>query len=808
MNLVFVRNLIAASLTLLFVCLLPNEATASVRQRIGSYDVVLTTNPNVIPGSGKATLILQIRDRSGKAIEGAEVKAIARMPGMPMGEREEQARPRAGQPGIYEAPANFPMGGKYEIGLKISGPQGAAEGAIPVETGMNTAEEAGGFSLSTILLWIVVLATIGYVLFRMSRTGQRIELRRAANRQVIGGLLLIAVMLFVAFWAVRNLRRPGAMDPIEAQSMEMNAPAPSGVRVVELASVTRGTVESTVRYTGQAVAYSEVDVQPRVQGWITEMPVYQGDRVRKGQLLSRLDTSQIGPQVAERRAMVSQAEQGVEVARTEARKADEEVDQARAELGIRQGALEESRANLTAAREEKANAEADLNSMRSMVTDAESQLEAARADQEYWAQEIGRMRQLLDQGAVSKDEYQKSQAQAATADAKVRQAQAGVASAQSKVRAAQAAVRKADAMVLGAHKKINQAQAELMAHHAHVRSAKAAASSARQRISQAQSAANQARAGLQGVTTTQGYSEVRSPVDGVVTQRVISPGVLVNPGQVILRVAQIQPIRLQANVAGVDLERIKVGAIVAIRGRDEAAKPLYARLTSIAPAFDPAARTGVAEAVVPNEASRFLPGQYVSMEITLGRSEGALRIPSRAVHYRTVPTGGTISTESSPFVWVAEPAGGAGRQFTARQVPIEVRSRGGEYVEVALGLTEGQKVVVSGGQTLRDGDTVVAAGAETAVAVAESNPVQRASVSVTESGYEPASLSLKAGVPAEITFTRKTDQTCGTEVIFPDHKINTPLPLNKPTVVRLTPEAGETQFTCGMDMLRGKVVAR
>ncbi len=760
-----------------------------------------------------ATLILKITDRSGKAIEGAEVRAIARMPGMPMGEREEQARPRTGEPGGYEAPANFPMGGKYEIGLKITGPLGAAEGVIPVETGMNTAEEPGGFSLGTILLWIVGLAIVGLVLYRMSRTGQRVEWRRAANRQVVGGLLLIAVMLFGAFWVVRNLRRPGAMDPIEAQSMEMNAPAPSGVHAVELASVTRGPVESTVRYTGQAVAYSEVDIQARVQGWITAIPVYQGDRVRNGQLLARLDTSQVGPQVAERQAMVTQTEQGVEVARTEARKAEEEVDQARAEIGIRQGALEESRANLTASREERANAEADLNAARSAVTDAESQVDAARADQEYWRQEIGRMRQLLDQGAVSKDEYQKSQAQAATADAKVRQMQAGVNTTQSLVRAAQAGVRKADAMVVAAQKKINQDEAELMAHHAHVRSATAAASAARKRIAQSQAGVSQARAGLRGVTTIQGYAEVRSPVDGVVTQRVISPGVLVNPGQVILRVAQIQPIRLQANVAGADLELIKVAAIVAIRGRDERAKPLFARITSIAPSVDPVARTGVAEAVVPNEDSRFLPGQYISMEITLGRSEGALRVPSQAVRYRTVPTGGSLSTEASQFVWVADPAGGTGGEYTARQVSIQLGNRGGEYVEVLSGLKEGEKVVVSGAQTVREGDTVVAAGADTTAtanspSVGGLRDVQRTSVNVTESGYEPASVALKAGVPAEITFTRKTDQTCGTEVIFPEHKINQALPLNRPVVVRLTPRVGEIRFTCGMDMLRGKVVAR
>lgn len=87
--------------------------------------------------------------------------------------------------------------------------------------------------------------------------------------------------------------------------------------------------------------------------------------------------------------------------------------------------------------------------------------------------------------------------------------------------------------------------------------------------------------------------------------------------------------------------------------------------------------------------------------------------------------------------------------------------------------------------------------------------VQTASIAVTEKGYEPASFDLKKGVPARVTFTRKTDSTCGTEVVLPDYKINQKLPLNKPVVVSFTPEkTGTFTFTCGMKMLKGQVVVK
>jgi plastocyanin domain-containing protein len=45
--------------------------------------------------------------------------------------------------------------------------------------------------------------------------------------------------------------------------------------------------------------------------------------------------------------------------------------------------------------------------------------------------------------------------------------------------------------------------------------------------------------------------------------------------------------------------------------------------------------------------------------------------------------------------------------------------------------------------------------------------VQETKVLVTEKGYEPAKMTLRAGTPARITFGRNTDKTCGTEVVFP-----------------------------------------
>ena len=84
---------------------------------------------------------------------------------------------------------------------------------------------------------------------------------------------------------------------------------------------------------------------------------------------------------------------------------------------------------------------------------------------------------------------------------------------------------------------------------------------------------------------------------------------------------------------------------------------------------------------------------------------------------------------------------------------------------------------------------------------------QAARVVIGAYGYEPASIRLKRGIPARVTFLRTTDSTCATEVVFADYGIRRDLPLNQAVTVTFTPrKAGEFSFTCGMNMHRGKLI--
>ena len=74
-------------------------------------------------------------------------------------------------------------------------------------------------------------------------------------------------------------------------------------------------------------------------------------------------------------------------------------------------------------------------------------------------------------------------------------------------------------------------------------------------------------------------------------------------------------------------------------------------------------------------------------------------------------------------------------------------------------------------------------------------------------GYSPDLIVVKQGRPVKLDFYRDETASCSEEVIFGDFGIARPLPAFKTTSIEFTPDkAGEFTFTCGMNMLRGKLI--
>jgi Cupredoxin-like domain len=80
-------------------------------------------------------------------------------------------------------------------------------------------------------------------------------------------------------------------------------------------------------------------------------------------------------------------------------------------------------------------------------------------------------------------------------------------------------------------------------------------------------------------------------------------------------------------------------------------------------------------------------------------------------------------------------------------------------------------------------------------------------VTVGKEGFTPKAIEAKAGKPLTLAFIRIDQENCGTEVQFPALNIKKDLPLGKVVTVDIPAEhAGEFNFSCGMEMLKGVVM--
>ena len=95
---------------------------------------------------------------------------------------------------------------------------------------------------------------------------------------------------------------------------------------------------------------------------------------------------------------------------------------------------------------------------------------------------------------------------------------------------------------------------------------------------------------------------------------------------------------------------------------------------------------------------------------------------------------------------------------------------------------------------------------ESVAAATGAGGVQEIDITV-RGGYTPDRVTVRAGSPVRLNFYRDETDSCSERVVFDDFRIARQLPAYKRTAVEFTPERpGEFAWTCGMGMMRGKLV--
>ena len=206
---------------------------------------------------------------------------------------------------------------------------------------------------------------------------------------------------------------------------------------------------------------------------------------------------------------------------------------------------------------------------------------------------------------------------------------------------------------------------------------KARAESAGAAVEAAQAGQAQAKAAVAQAQSAFGYSKLRAPFDGVVTERRVDPGALASPGMPLLTIESSGRLRLEATVDESDLRFVHVGEIVPVTLDAYPDQKLSGRVSQIVPAADPASRTFLLKIELPSS-TLLRSGLFGRAQFSRGERK-ALIIPRTAV----------IERGSIKGVFVVDQDKIASLRYVTLGGPL------GDRVEVLSGLSPSESIVLS-----------------------------------------------------------------------------------------------------------------
>ena len=183
------------------------------------------------------------------------------------------------------------------------------------------------------------------------------------------------------------------------------------------------------------------------------------------------------------------------------------------------------------------------------------------------------------------------------------------------------------------------------------------------------------------------YTEVRSPISGVVADRPTFAGEMANAGSALLTIVDISSVIARVNIPQSQAAFVRVGQRAHIASTDGAVQA-DGTVTVVSPAVDPQSTTVEIWVQAPNTGERFRPGGTVRAAIDAGVVKGALVVPVAAL----LP-----AEEGGSAVYVVTP------DSVVHQHKVKVGVRNEEKVQLLSGAKAGDQVVVEGGLGLEDG---------------------------------------------------------------------------------------------------------
>ena len=522
--------------------------------------------------------------------------------------------------------------------------------------------------------------------------------------------LIILIALAAIFIRAASRRRAGEPEAVAAT-----------IKAVEVMKAPRGEIRSELQLSGTIEANSRVTVFPEVPGKIIKMDVGEGTQVTKGQTLAIIEHAELALQVRQAQAAHRAAQTALDQAQKLAKiRVQSQIDQAHAQLNsaiVAVQQVEDLSQTRTTSQVEQAKAgleslKANLQKIKRGARDedlrqAEAALDGAKAGLTNARNNHKRMKQLFENGAISKQSFESAKTQLDIAKSQYEVAneqraliqngarEEDILAMEAQVAQAEAALKlayaQADTKTWEKDKALAQSQVAAASATLEAAEALAAAKSWEAEIIAAETARQQAEVALELAQERLADATITAPIAGILSMRYLDLGGLASPAAPIFEIVDMDTVKATVSVIEADLSKLDPENQVATIEVDALAQPITGKISLISPVLDQASRSAKVEITIDNTDLRLKPGMFAKVKIPVEIREDAILLPRSAVIEDSI--------RNTQIVFVVADGHSKRRQ-------VEMGLTEGSRVEITTGLSEGELVVIAGQHTLKDGEEV------------------------------------------------------------------------------------------------------
>ena len=444
---------------------------------------------------------------------------------------------------------------------------------------------------------------------------------------------------------------------------------------------------------GSVEAPFNVKISSKVTGLIQYLQVREGDAVKAGDVIARIDPSQVQALVAQNQAAVAEAQSRLAQAAVTANATSVNVE---SQVRQQQAAVNTAKANysqvqgnfdatVAAAQAAVTDAEGKVASAKAVIANTEATIRSAQANVTNAQVRYNRTNGLYKQGFVAAQDVDDART---TVNVQV----AALNVTQSQRDAARSALDSANAQLTSAQQQVSivtkKGKSDIEAAASAVKQAQAALDFARANTSQRpayqanlqalRAAVTAAQATLQNAQAQLSDTVLRSTINGFVTARYADPGTVMTAGSPIVSIESEKLVYVDVPIPEEIRRSVKVGEAATALFDAYPGQKFEGKITELNPAADPQSRQFTLRVTLANAQNLVKPGMFGRVTFETNRVNSAVVVPREAV--KTGKAGATVAV--------------IGQDSVAHVRKVQTGAQDTLGIQIVNGVQAGEQVVV------------------------------------------------------------------------------------------------------------------